>query len=144
NEGGGGALFADAICANKAFAASFRAEMQAIFPQNPLKPIPPSDSLLTTSHGGYDFSKVKRREPNSSHTRGPPKVKNREGPAELEGIKIGDRYAVIFSPYDLSCALEKHQSLECDGYIREDAERIALNVIAYFLQEGRDKETVKK
>ena len=143
-EVGEGMLFGDAICANKAFAASFRAEMQAIFPNNPLTPIPPTDSLLGKSHGGYDLSKVKRREPQAGGEQDPLKVKLREGPAELEGIKIGDRYAVIFSPYDLSCALEKHQSLECDGYIREDAERIAMNVIAYFMQEGTGKETGKK
>ncbi|NBW96190.1 MAG: DUF4159 domain-containing protein [Planctomycetia bacterium] len=51
----------------------------------------------------------------------------------LEGIRIGDRWAVIFSPYDLSCALEKQNSLECTGYDRDDAEKIALNVLLYSL-----------
>jgi hypothetical protein len=55
-------------------------------------------------------------------------------PPELEGVKIDDRWAVIFSPYDLSCALEKRDTLECRGYIREDAARIGLNVILYSLQ----------
>jgi hypothetical protein len=53
---------------------------------------------------------------------------------ELEGIKIGDRYGVIFSRYDVSCALEKHDSLECQGYVREDAARIGMNVVLYSLQ----------
>ncbi len=136
---GEGSVVCDAICANKAFAASFRSEMQAVFPKNLLSPIPVNHSLLTDKHGGYDLSKVKRRDPLAVGSNDPLKVKLREGPAELEGIKIGDRYAVIFSPYDLSCALEKHQSLECEGYIREDAERIALNAIVYALQEGQGK-----
>jgi len=34
----------------------------------------------------------------------------------------------------LSCALEKHDSLECRGYTREDAARIGLNVLLYALQ----------
>ena len=48
-------------------------------------------------------------------------------------MRIGDRWAVIFSPYDLSCALEKQNSMECTGYGREDAEKIALNVLLYSL-----------
>ena len=57
----------------------------------------------------------------------------REGEPELEGIEIGGRLAVIFSPYDISCALEQHESLQCPGYTREDAARIALNVLMYSL-----------
>ena len=48
---------------------------------------------------------------------------------------MGDRWGVIFSPYDISCALEKHNSLECQGYTPEDAARIALNVLLYSLQQ---------
>ena len=40
---------------------------------------------------------------------------------------------MIFSQFDLSCALEKHDSLECRGYKREDAARIGLNVLLYSL-----------
>jgi hypothetical protein len=53
----------------------------------------------------------------------------------LEAIKLDDRYAVVFSPYDLSCALEKQNSLECRGYSRDDAARIGMNVILYSLQQ---------
>ena len=59
----------------------------------------------------------------------------RRGPPELEGIKFGGRYRVIFSPFDLSCALEKRDAQECRGYPREDAARIGLNVLLYSLQE---------
>ncbi len=59
----------------------------------------------------------------------------RRVPPELEGIKLDDRWAVIFSPYDISCALEKHGTLECQGYTREDAGRIGLNVLLYSLQQ---------
>ncbi len=56
-------------------------------------------------------------------------------PEELEGLKIGDRYAVIFSTYDLSCALERQDTMECQGYTRDDAARIGLNVLLYSLQQ---------
>ena len=52
----------------------------------------------------------------------------------LKGFSFGDRYGVIFSQFDLSCALEKHDSLECRGYTREDAARIGLNVLLYSLR----------
>ena len=52
----------------------------------------------------------------------------------VSGIQLGDRRCVFFSPYDVSCVLEKKDSLECCGYVREDAGRIGLNVVLYFIQ----------
>jgi hypothetical protein len=52
---------------------------------------------------------------------------------ELEGVEIDGRMAVVFSPYDISCALEQHEALQCRGYTRADAARIALNVFLYAL-----------
>jgi hypothetical protein len=129
----GGILFADAICANRDFTASFRREMAAMFPNNPLKAIPADDPMWTTHYGGFDLSRVTRRDPQPSGSGGPLKAVTRQVPPELEGIKLDDRYGVIFSQFDLSCALEKHDSLECRGYSREDAARIGINVLLYSL-----------
>ena len=65
----------------------------------------------------------------------PLKATTRKVPPTLEGIRIDDRYGVIFSPYDMSCALENHESLECLGYVRKDAARIGLNVLLYALHQ---------
>ncbi|HPZ83693.1 MAG TPA: DUF4159 domain-containing protein, partial [Thermogutta sp.] len=54
---------------------------------------------------------------------------------ELEGIRLEDRWVVIFSPYDLSCALERQQAIGCRGYSPEDAARIGINVLLYSLQQ---------
>ena len=54
-----------------------------------------------------------------------------QGEPELEGIQVGGGYGVIFSHYDLSCALERHDSLNFAGYTREDAARIGINVVLY-------------
>jgi hypothetical protein len=51
-------------------------------------------------------------------------------PPQLESIKIDDRHAIIFPPYDLSCALEG-PAPQCEGYARKDAARISLNVLLY-------------
>jgi hypothetical protein len=131
----GGMLFADSICSSQAFTESFRREMAAIFPDRALKAIPAGDPLLTPTYGGFDLTTVTRRDPQDSGDNGPLKALSRKVSPELEGIRFDDRYGVIFSRYDLSCALEKHDSLECQGYIPEDAARLGLNVILYSLQQ---------
>ena len=52
-------------------------------------------------------------------------------PPLLEGIKIDGRYAVIYSRYDISCALENQASLACDGYEEDDAMKLAVNIVMY-------------
>jgi len=131
----GGMLFADSICASAAFTDSFRSEMAEIFAKNKLEPIPPDAPLLTPAYGGFDLKLVNRRDPQPRTDGGPLQATVRNVPPELEGIKLGDRWAVVFSRYDISCALEKHDSLECRGYTRDDAARIGLNVILYSMQQ---------
>jgi hypothetical protein len=129
----GGTLFADAICSSKEFSDSFALEMKAVLPDKVLERIPTEDGLFGTQFGGDDLRTVERREPERSTPNGPLKSLVREVEPYLEGIKLGERYAVIFSPYDISCALESHESLECTGYTRRDAARIGLNVLLYSL-----------
>ena len=50
---------------------------------------------------------------------------------QLEGVKVNGRWAVIYSKYDIGCALEKHQGLDCKGYTYESAMRIASNIVIY-------------
>lgn len=130
----GGVIFADAICASGAFAESFRREMAAIFPDVKLQRIAANDSLFTTTYGGFDLKTVQRREP-SRAADGSASSVVRDVPPDLEGLRIDDRWAVIFSQYDISCALEKRDSMECRGYTRKDAARIGLNVLLYALQQ---------
>lgn len=131
----GGMLFADSICASRAFSESFRREMAAIFPQNKLERIPLDDPLLSTKFGGFDLKIVTRRDPQNRGANAPLSAALKKVPPDLEGIKFDDRWGVIFSQYDISCALEKLDSLECRGYVREDAARIGLNIILYSLQQ---------
>ena len=130
----GGMLLADSICASTGFSAGFRIEMAALLPDRKLEEIPADDPIFSAAeYGGYDIREVTLREPAGGD--GPLASRRRRIPPKLEGIRIGDRWAVIFSPYDLSCALEKQNSLECTGYDREDAEKIALNLLLYSLNQ---------
>ena len=128
----GGTLLADAVCASGNFSEAFRTELAAVLPDHKLEEIPVTDPLFSANdYGGFDIREVTLREPSGGD--GPLAARRRRIAPKLEGIRIGDRWAVIFSPYDLSCALEKQNSLECTGYDRDDAEKIALNVLLYSL-----------
>lgn len=93
---------ATAFAASRAFSEAFRSEMLALMPEHKLEPIPTDDPLFTAAeYGGFDIRQVTLREPAGSD--GPLKAGKRQITPKLEGVRIGDRWAVIFSPYDLSC-----------------------------------------
>jgi hypothetical protein len=131
----GGFLFADSICASPQFAESFRNEIKALFPGRELARLPPDHPLFTQEYRGFDLSSVTLRDPQVRATGDPLKANLTRIAPLLEGLEIDGRLAVIFSPYDISCALENHESLECKGYIKTDAARIGINVILYALQQ---------
>ncbi|HEX3871557.1 MAG TPA: DUF4159 domain-containing protein [Pirellulales bacterium] len=131
----GGMLFADAICGSAAFADAFRLEMATVFKEHPLTRIPADHPIFSTTYGGFDLKRVTLRELEPHADGGQLKTVSHQVEPDLEGVKIGDQYGVIFSPHDLSCALERHETLECPGYSRDDAARIGLNVILYSLAE---------
>ncbi len=132
----GGVLIANSVCASEAFSKSFAAEMQAIFPEQSLEAIPSDHEMFSPSFGGFDLKQVTIRRPaeRAAGSDRPATVDTITTPPRLDGIKLDERYAVIFSRYDLSCALEKHDSLECEGYTREDAAKLGLNLILYAMQ----------
>jgi hypothetical protein len=81
------------------------------------------------------LSQVAFRDPQIRTDQGPLQSKLTKIKPLLEGVEIDGRLAVVFSPYDLSCALENQASLECKGYVKEDAARIGVNVVLYALQQ---------
>lgn len=110
--------------------------MVAIFPGKPLTPIPADDRLFTSEFGGYELSQVTRRrmssdgEATANDPLRPLVPVEAVGPPELESITIDGRHAFIFSPLDLSCALEG-AAIQCEGYKEADAARITLNALLY-------------
>jgi Domain of unknown function (DUF4159) len=123
----GGLLFADACCGKKPFDDSFRAFVKKLFPDQKLEPIPAEDELYGKDLNGSAIATVRcRRE------RGEAGYKD-TGPA-LEGIKVDGRWVVIYSRYDIGCALEKHQSSDCLGYDQASALRLAGAAVLYALQ----------
>jgi hypothetical protein len=119
-EPGGGTIFADAACGSPAFDAAFRRFAKELLPRNVLEPIPPEDELYTLGVG-FDLSDVEY-----SRAAG-----GKKGKPQLEGIKINGHWAIIYSKYDIGCALERPQGVECKGYTHESAIRIATNIVIY-------------
>lgn len=143
----GGLIFGDAVCASQPFAESFRQEMDLIWRNDGLKMerIPPEHEMFTTRYEGFDLQDgVTLLEPAAQNAGGPAKSATRKITPELEGIRLppekfpggrDGRWGVVFSKYDLSCALEGHESIRCRGYTRDDAAKIGINVILYALHE---------
>jgi hypothetical protein len=131
----GGTVLADSICASKAFAAAFRREIAESVPDAALKRIPADDPLFTAAFGGFDIRQVSLREPGAGGEGQPVAARVRQVEPQLEGIQLDGRWAVIFSPYDISCALESHEGIGCRGYTQQDAARIGLNVLLYSLNQ---------
>ncbi len=55
-------------------------------------------------------------------------------PAHLEGIQVDGRWVIIYSKYDVGCAIEGHKSADCLGYDKESALKIGAAVVLYSLK----------
>lgn len=123
----GRVLFADACCGAAQFDRAFRALCQQLYPSHQLERIPPDDELF---HIGHSLDVVRRRRSRANANNGI-NGNIEAGPPFLEGIKVNGRYVIIYSKYDISCALERQASVACSGYVPDDAVRLAVNVVLY-------------
>jgi hypothetical protein len=131
----GGFLFANAICSADNFSTSFQSEMQKVFPNAQWQRIPPHDPIFSDNYGGFNITTLDMRLPERRQGQQGTLVQTRQVQPELRGIRLSeeDRWLVVFSPHDISCALEKTNSLECRGYTQQSALKLAANVILYAL-----------
>jgi len=84
------------------------------------------------SQAGIDLSSVKCRRENPEGTGAEKELRTR--PVMLEGIKIDGRWVVVYSKYDIGCAIEGHKSADCLGHDKESALRVASAVVLYSLR----------
>lgn len=126
----GGVLFADACCGSKAFDRSFRDFVRQLFPDSKLERIPVSHELFS-EQTGHDIKLLKRRTMEGADNASGSNFTTRTAEPILEGIELDGRFAVIYSKYDISCALERQNSGNCEGYLPEDAAKLGTNVILY-------------
>jgi hypothetical protein len=138
----GGLLLADAACndikAWKAFDKSFRDAMEKMWGQKmvviPFRTPEGKDEPLykIAAQAGIDLKNVKCRRENADGS-GPEKEFG-SYPVLLEGIKVDGRWVVVYSKYDIGCAIEGHKSADCLGHDKESALRVASAIVLYALK----------
>jgi hypothetical protein len=128
----GGLLFADACCGSKTFDKSFRDFIGDLWPDKKykLERIPLKDDLYGKELNGTAITTVHCRWDSA----GQRETKYEEHPPALEGVKIKGRWAVIYSRWDIGCALEKHKSPDCLGHDYESAVKLGRAVVLYHLR----------
>ena len=127
----GGLLLADACCGKPEFDKAFRAAIEKMFPDSKLELIPTNDVLYSARLNGEAITTVKRREKATGLEQD---AGYEELPPRLEGIKLDGRWVVIYSKYDIGCALEGHKSSDCLGHTPESAKKLAAAAVLYSLK----------
>jgi hypothetical protein len=124
----GGLLLADACCGKEAFDKAFRRFAKDLFPGEKLEQVPPDDELFSKDLNSDKLSEqnIRCRQELGGALRNMPPF--------LEGIKLKGRWVLLYSKYDLGCALERHQSSDCLGYSPDSAFRLAGAAVLYTLR----------
>ncbi len=125
----GGLLIISPICGSEAFLQSATAAVQTLTDES-FEPMDGQHPAWTPTYGGFDVTSVSLRLPPGP---GGGRVQIRRDAPVFESIRL-DNYETIFaSRYDLACALESQNSIQCPGYETTDAAAILGNLIVYGL-----------
>jgi hypothetical protein len=119
---GGGLIWADAQCGRPAFNESFQALAPKLAPGTSLAKIAKEDPLITGQGlpiSGFDVTSIRYKS----------SLKTSQFAPSLQELKVNGRRAVIYSPLDLTCGLDGHDCANCLGPIRNDALKIASNIV---------------
>ena len=128
-----GIVLGDAICASADFSESVQKEFSKALPESSWRTIEPKHALMQRNDGtgNFDLSNVTLLDPSSPSS--DIKQAKRDGPAQIMALEWKGRIVMLFSPNDLSCALESKHSMQCRGYVREHAFHIGTNMILFGL-----------
>lgn len=118
----GGTLFADCASGSRDFASGFKKIIRQMFPDSEFRRLSPDHPLFSLV---FDLKKIRYTGKN----------KEPEGKPRMEGLTLGCRTAVIFSPDNLSCGWDGHMHGEAVDYEMhyEDALKFGVNLCAYAL-----------
>lgn len=121
----GGFLLVNNGCGRRAFDRSFRENLAKLFPDSPLKPLP-ADHPIYTAQTGIDVGQVRYRpglakELGVQATNRPP----------LEAVLLDGRACILYSPYDLACALSGVRPFGSRGYQEEGGRRLAMAMLLF-------------
>ena len=117
----GGFILGAAASGDEPFGKAYVQEMRRLFPDRPWHILPPDHPVF---HTHYDLNKVQYRRGAGDLIESEP---------HLEGINIGCRTAILFSPADLSCGWDHHTHPKGVRVMPKDATRLGVNMITYML-----------
>jgi hypothetical protein len=127
-ESGGSLLLADACCGSQDFDKSFRQFIDELFDKKAkLEPIPQDDELFSKKLNGEALTEKNircRRQAGKGYANVAP---------QLEGVKFEGRWVVIYSKYDLGCALEHGNTPDCLGHDYDSAVKLGRAAVLYSL-----------
>ncbi|MFO0910122.1 MAG: DUF4159 domain-containing protein [Isosphaeraceae bacterium] len=117
----GGTIIGDACCGWKDFDESFRELVKAILPDRPLRRLAADDPLLASYYKlkGFRYQKADGTQYDAEPC--------------LEGITIGCRTAVVYSPADLTCGWDGHDHPRGLRVVIDQARQIGANYVTYLL-----------
>lgn len=118
----GGFLFAEACCGRKGFDLAFRAQMNRLLPEYPLRPIPAESAV---------FALPNRIEQVAVTPALAAQVKSATVRARLEAIEIDGHYAVIYSPFGMAGGWEMSQNPYAHGYDASGSVLLGQNILMY-------------
>jgi hypothetical protein len=135
----GGLLLADAACNGfeswKAFDKSFRDFCTRLFPEHKLEPVPADDPIFATKRldgSKVQLTSVRCRREKADGTGAEPEMRNYA--PMLEGVRIEGRWVIVYSKYDIGCALEGHKAADCMGHDKDSALKLSAGVVLYALK----------
>ena len=127
----GGTLVATACCGREAFDDSFQSFAVEAFGEKAWVSIPADDPLITgdSAEGlasALRAMNLKLRYMGSA----PPRI---DVPI-FHGVRIDDRWVVMYSPMDIACGIVGHSCLDCVGFKSRDARAVGANMILQAVQ----------
>lgn len=135
---GGGTLLADAANASPDFLRSFESHVADALRGSPVNI--PEDNPLITGRGIPDAVSL---DP-ITFRRAARQIAIGQRAARLRGFKIGKRWAVIYSPLDVSSGLLGTPIYGCRGYAPESALQIARNMVLYAALPSSEKAKLER
>jgi hypothetical protein len=117
----GGMIIGDACCGWKDFDEAFRREMEAIFPERALRPLSAEEPIFSSY---YKLDAIQYQKADGSRYSDRPL---------LEGIRVGCRTGVVYSPVDLTCGWDGHDHPRGLRVVIDQARQIGANYVTYLL-----------
>jgi Domain of unknown function (DUF4159) len=117
----GGTIIGDACCGWKDFDNAFQTQVNALLPGRRLRRLEPDDPLLGAYYRLGDFKY--QRADGSRYVDRPC----------IEGIYVGCRLGVLYSPIDLTCGWDNHDHPRGKRVVIDQARQIGANYISYLL-----------